>query len=752
MLEIVSRTNVSKKLLGFLDSQDLPKALLMAFSLIVPIVIGYGLNHLQLGIDVALGAFLVSANDIDGSIRLKVIGLLIATALSMSVLLLSFLLQATHWLALPMWGVLIFCLSYLSVYGFRASLISFSGLFALVMSFSSLFESEYHIIIVLIMVGSGGIWYTALVLIRYFLFHKKQMEFYLSEAIELTAQLMGIRSQLIDPKCDRKILLAEMLDIQSKLTTNHEVLRELLIMNRRGFSNSSFQTIRLNVFTDLVDMLELAIANPVQYDKMDVILRTHSEHLADFQDLLDAISRRLRFIGKNITRTLRLQEDDSIPLLMDKISKNIASFKPLDNESGVESTLMLTNYQKYLQNQTDKIAHIERSLKSGNLSTKQSRKRDDSLRFLTKQDYSPTVIIENFNLQSPMFRHSLRIAIVSIAGFALGQYLDLVNAYWILLTIVVIMRPSYGLTKERSRNRIIGTIIGGIVAYGLILWVNNHSFNVVMSILTFIIGISMLQTNYKTAAAFITMQVIFTFALIEPNVTDIIQYRVMNTLIGAVLATLGVWLLLPTKEISTLDKSLLESIRANRFFLLELSRYYNSKVKKPEYKILRKKAFLSISELNSVYQRILQEPKQDKENMDMVYQVVLLQYSFLTSIASLGSYITNNPTTPASMMFNRAVKYIDSNLTLVEELINRGQEGRKDTLSECDNHEKNAEPDIESIFTINNVEQARKFELEESHLVMEQLQWLSDLSRLIPARIHKIKFEKQRFLPEVFPG
>ena len=751
MLEIVSRTNVSKKLLGFLDSQDLPKALLMAFSLIVPIVVGYGLNHLQLGIYVALGAFLVSANDIDGSIRLKVIGLLIATALSMGVLLLSFYMPSAQWVALLIYGILIFCLSYLSVFGFRASLISFSGLFALVMSFSTLFESEYHVFFVVMMVGIGGLWYALLVLIRYFLFYKKQMEFYLSEAFELTSQLMGIRSELIDPKCDRKRLLTEMLDIQSKLTTNHEVLRELLIMNRRGFSNSSFQTIRLNVFTDLVDMLELAIANPVQYDKMDLIMRTHSRQLTDFQELLNAISRRLRFFGKNISRTLRLQDDDSIRLLMQKVSKNIASFIP-KADNGVESTLMLTNYQKYLQNQSDKVAHIERSLKSGNVATKQSRKRDDSLRFLTKQDYNPTIIIENFNLQSPMFRHSLRIAIVSIAGFALGQYLDLDNAYWILLTIVVIMRPSYGLTNERSRNRIIGTIIGGIVAYGLILWVNNHTFNIVMSILTFIIGISMLQTNYKTAAAFITMQVIFTFALIEPNVAEIIQFRVLNTLIGAALATLGVWLLLPTKEISTLDKSLLESIRANRFFLLELSRYYNTKVKKPEYKILRKKAFLSISELNSVYQRILQEPKQDKENMDIVYQVVLLQYSFLTSIASLGSYITNNPTTPASLMFNRAVKYIDSNLTLVEELIKSGQEGRNSTISVVEDKEKGREPDIESIFTINNVEQARKFELEESHLVMEQLQWLSDLSRLIPAHIRKIKFEKQRFLPEVFPG
>jgi uncharacterized membrane protein YccC len=49
-----------------------------------------------------------------------------------------------------------------------------------------------------------------------------------------------------------------------------------------------------------------------------------------------------------------------------------------------------------------------------------------------------------------MFRHSLRLTIAIVFAYLLGFFFDIQNTYWIL-TVIVIMRPSYGLTKERSK-------------------------------------------------------------------------------------------------------------------------------------------------------------------------------------------------------------------------------------------------------------------------------------------------------------
>ena len=38
------------------------------------------------------------------------------------------------------------------------------------------------------------------------------------------------------------------------------------------------------------------------------------------------------------------------------------------------------------------------------------------------------------------------------------------HAYWIMLTIVIIMKPSYSMTRDRRRQRMLGTVLGCIVA------------------------------------------------------------------------------------------------------------------------------------------------------------------------------------------------------------------------------------------------------------------------------------------------
>jgi uncharacterized membrane protein YccC len=63
-------------------------------------------------------------------------------------------------------------------------------------------------------------------------------------------------------------------------------------------------------------------------------------------------------------------------------------------------------------------------------------------------------MIENLSFSSTVFRHSLRLTITILIGFIIGKALPFQNAYWIVLTIVVIMRQGYGLTKQRTFHRI----------------------------------------------------------------------------------------------------------------------------------------------------------------------------------------------------------------------------------------------------------------------------------------------------------
>jgi uncharacterized membrane protein YccC len=91
------------------------------------------------------------------------------------------------------------------------------------------------------------------------------------------------------------------------------------------------------------------------------------------------------------------------------------------------------------------------------------------------------------------------------------------------------MRPSYGLTKERSKD-VSSATHWCAIAVGIVLLTQNV---VVYAVGICFIGIAfaLIQQNYKFAAALITISIIFVYSLINPDAFEVIQYRVIDTII-----------------------------------------------------------------------------------------------------------------------------------------------------------------------------------------------------------------------------
>lgn len=459
----------------FFKSTDFSKAILMGIALTLPVLIGIKLDALQIGITITVGAMLASPSDVSGSLRHKIIGILMATSLAMIVSLIGGYLHISLWLLFPILGLMMFGISYISIYGFRASLISFSGLFALVLSFSPV-SNDFPPYERSLLIGLGGIWYASLALLWHYIFPKGPTEYYLSKTIKLTADYLRTRGELVAEKSGRTELLKKLLKIQTDLTGIHETLREILISSRTGSGRSDYQGKRLLVFAQLVDMLELAMANPVNYSKTDELFKNKPEHLVDFQALLFAMSDRLNYISTYISNPKKLSKSTKIQEALDKVALDVSVYASESNKTLNEPFLMLRNLHKYQSEQVIKIEKIEWLLRNPDRKQVPFIKNEEAKVFLTKQKYDLDILVENFNLRSPIFRHSLRIAVVTMIGYGVGILFLVQNPYWILLTLIVIMRPSYGLTKTRSRERTIGTLIGGALAVGAVFLIKCDRF------------------------------------------------------------------------------------------------------------------------------------------------------------------------------------------------------------------------------------------------------------------------------------
>lgn len=721
-------SNVKKQVFLFLKSTDFSNALMIGFAVTIPIVLGIATDYLDIGMAIGFGAFWSSPSYISGNPKHRQLGILFSAGLITLVTLIGGYLHAETWITLPILGVMSFAISYLSVYGFRASLISFSGLLALVLSLA--FHSDtLQVYEHAFFVGVGGLWFLLLAILFRRINPHMAIEQYLYQTYTLTADILETRGKLVSPESDYTYLQYRLRDLQIELTENHSVLREMLMYRRAHSGKSSYQGRRLLVFVRLVEMLETALANPVNYEKMYEVFNKYPEYISSFQNLILGMADTLRQIADSETSGGELPKIRPLRKHFEKIQNQIAFLERELQKDDYENFVMLQNFLDYQEKQLKKLRDIVRLLGTADVSSMEAIDKDAPKLFLAEQDYSPRILFRNLSFKSNIFRHSLRLSVTLMVGFAIGMMFDSDTAYWILLSIVVILRPGYSLTKSRSKDRILGTVIGGLAAMGIVLLVENPYVLGAFGIVSLIMAFATTQKNYRTSAAFVTLSVVFIYAIIRPDILTVIQYRIVDTLVGAALSFAAVLWIWPLWSYIEINESLLSSIKANRTFLAEISKYYQEKGHVPlSYKFSRKQAFLETSNLSSAFQQMTQEPKSKQRNMDAMYELVELNHNFLGALASLSTYIQHNPTTKASDNFRLGIEKIDKNLQALVDIL----EYRKD-VELTDGFDNFYETQIEDYrrreiqsYTLGSKEAARNYQ--EAHLIWEQLEWLFSLS------------------------
>ena len=722
--------------LRFISGTDFSKGVLLAFDMVLKVSVAYYFDAIPIGVSLAIGSFLVAPSDVPGNLKHRLFGMLTALFLGVSVTLLSGLLQLSIWLELPIYFVVIFFLAYISVYGFRASLVTFTGLIAFVLGFANL--GGDNLIMHAALIAAGGLWFIFITSIYWILRPEKHQELLLGETAQLTSKFLAIRSKLGN-RNERENLLKEQFNLQISINDLHESLRESLIGNRKRSGRSNSARRKILVFIELVDILELSIAHPVNFQKVDELNEDFPEMISAIEKLLILMSDRLQDISNFLIDGKTIQPHKKIPEQLQFIDDLIETYKKTEPyPQSRPMILLMRNLLDYEKKQYEKILSIERILGAINDRNKVKLGHRKIEQFITPTDYSFSILKENFSLSSTIFRHSLRLAILMIAGILIGHFFHLQNSYWILLTIVVIMRPNYGLTKERSKQRILGTVIGGLLALAIVLLIENPWVYVVCGVVSLIMAFSMLQKNYVGAAIFITLMVVFLYALIQPDAVNVVQFRIIDTIIGAVLAIIGNKFILPAWEHLEIENTIANTIEKNIAYLKEIDKYYHNKEKlSNSYKLARKEAFLAMGNLSAAFQRTSQEPKSNQKQYASIYRYTVLNYTFLTSLASLGTFIRTHKTTEASIYFETYVNYILKNLQAAIQKLNQSVQLEYNEDYSLDAAEEYLEKENQKLHDIRDQEVKEGYQeisntlrtkMQEVQLISEQLKWLHQVS------------------------
>jgi uncharacterized membrane protein (TIGR01666 family) len=719
----------------FTDSTYFTNALKVTIAGVIPVLLFSFLGDFEMGFIIAMGAFFTYPSDIPSSLKHKINGVLVTSFLVTGVNLLVNIVYPYHWIFYLFLALLIFFLSMISVYGQRATMVSFSALLTFSLSFAHL-HTGWEMIQYSGLILTGGLFYLIISLAFHYISPHRYTELEIAECIKLTAKYLKLRGDLWTIDADRKAIIEKQLHLQVELNTIRQNIREVLISSHTNSGSSNQNRKMIIVFISLAEILELALSTSFDHDKLHQKFDKHPKVLLTYQSLAYNLATSLRQLSKSIKNKTKYISKHNLLSDLSALQLAITEYENnLGKEPASEGVFMLTTMLEYAEKQIEKIKIVERAFTLALNSQDFKGKDKDLEKFLTPQYYPLSTLIQNLSFSSTIFRHSLRLTITILIGFIIGKVLPFQNVYWILLTIIVIMRPGYGLTKQRSFHRIFGTILGGLIAFGVLTFVHNHIIISIFIILSMLLGFAFNHLNYKISATFVTMYIVFIYGILTPNISDVIQYRILDTIVGAALAFFANYFLWPSWEFLSIPIYLEKSIKANQNYLNEISIFYNKKgAVSTSYRLARKNALIETGNLMASFQRMTQEPKSKQKQLPQVYKLAVLNHSLLSSSASLGTYIQSHKTTTASEAFNVVVDTVIKNLDIAIALLKENDLDIKENLPK---------EDLALRFTeLKNIREkelkagvldddAFHLKMQEAQLVIEQLIWLTNLSKNI---------------------
>jgi uncharacterized membrane protein YccC len=254
------------------------------------------------------------------------------------------------------------------------------------------------------------------------------------------------------------------------------------------------------------------------------------------------------------------------------------------------------------------------------------------------QPLSVQLFIENLTLRSNTFRHALRLTIAMLFAYGVAVFFSLSHTYWVLLTIVTIMKPVYSVTRKRNIQRLSGTLAGVVLVSAILYFISSNTVLLLILVISMLIGYSLLRVNYFAFVVFLTIFVIITFHFLDPlEFKTLIKERLVDTVIGSVIAAITARFVFPVWGSNEIRSSMIKMLSANRSYFIKA--WEALKVNNTEtaaYEAARKDAVVALTNLSEVFQHTLAEPQQTGESAAF-HQFVIANHLLTSHIAALST-------------------------------------------------------------------------------------------------------------------
>ena len=630
-----------KEYKSFINSHYLGEGVRITAGIVLPAVVLNHFNLLSVGVVVALGAMSVSITDNPGPIHHRKNGMLACIIINTIIAAITGFAAPYSFLLSILIVAACFVFSMIGVYGNRVNSIGVSALLIMVLNI----DRQHYGWDVLLNAGyilAGGVWYMLLSLLLYNFRPYKLAQQALGDCIMATADYLRVRASFYEKEVDYDKTYQRMLEQQIAVHEKQNLVRELLYKSRHIIKDSTTTGRTLvMIFTDIVDLFERTMTSYQDYKTLHEAF-DDNDILQKYQTLILELSNELDEIGIAVKSG---EASEETGVLAAHISSTRNYFDAFRNDKRTAENVDDFISMRHILNSISDIANRIHTLHLYTTYDKETAKKatipSDYDQFVTHEKFDFKLFKDNLSFQSNNFRHALRISIATLAGFIISMFFPFGHSYWILLTIIVILKPAYSLTKKRNYQRLIGTVLGAMLGLAILHFVKNDDALFVIMLLLMVGTYSLLRTNYMFSVIFMTPYILVLFHLLsDASFKTIISDRIIDTAIGSAIAFLANISLLPVWEQGKIVDYMLQAITNNKNYFKNVAvAFSGNPVTNTEYKLSRKNAFVALANLSDAFNRMMSEPKSKQKNIKELHQFVVLNHTLTSHIATLASYV-----------------------------------------------------------------------------------------------------------------
>jgi uncharacterized membrane protein YccC len=548
-------------------------------------------------------------------------GTVIATSL------ISFLAALTGGHALPL-GLLIAALSFaaalISAYGRRALGIGVAGILALVIGLTGEKETTANALAHTIIFAEGGVAYALFALVMAVLLDDRNRRIVLGEALRAFANYLRAKADAFDPSETHKTSLRALIEAHGVLTENLQVARDMVYAGRMTPKRRQY----VDALTMLVDSFEQILSSDAD---LQILRRSEHHHLlrrmrALIVDFAADVEALVIALAAPSAETAPPRHDDKLRAIAEEIARISAA--PRDAGEEIARAAFHSTHTKLAR----AAAQLQRLFTAICVPGKLAQRTGvNVVAFMLQETTSLSVLLAQFHLRSATMRYAIRLTLAMTMAYVITLlFPNYVHGGWILLTTGLIMRANYSITRQRRNDRVIGTLLGCVIAAALIYFLPG-----IWPLIGVVIGVGISHAfgavNYRVTAVGASISALLLLHFMYPSVHPLFFERIVDTLIGAALAT-AFSFLLPSWERRNVPVLVGNLIKNNRVFAEQaLTRDPVEQV----YRLSRRNALDAVSALSMAARRLLDEPGADKRSLAALNELLSANYLLASDLASV---------------------------------------------------------------------------------------------------------------------